>query len=111
MTAISKSKKILLDMNTAYKVYGLNRYYDVYFTEKDNIIKLTTDDEIKVVGDYEAGLDYSLNKTTTTKLPFSEQDTEQDNVQVYTCLQCGSGNVRETPKMIICNECGKRRKK
>jgi hypothetical protein len=44
-------------------------------------------------------------------IPFSEQDNIQDNVQVYSCLQCGSSNVRETPKMIICNECGKRRKK
>ena len=45
------------------------------------------------------------------KEPFSEQDTIQDNEQVYTCLQCGSGNVRVTPKMIICNECSKRRMK
>ena len=41
-------------------------------------------------------------------LPFSEPIKDVDSIDV--CTVCG-GALRSTPKMLICTECGKRRKK
>ena len=43
------------------------------------------------------------------EIPFNEP--QEDKVQGYVCPQCKSSNVRETAHYVICNDCGKRKKK
>ena len=94
-----------------YKKIEIDLINEIGKLIKDNTnLKRDLSFQVKATDDAEKLLsDYLIKKEQT--IPFGEQDNTQDNEQAYTCLQCGSDNVRETPKMIICNECGKRRKK
>ena len=49
------------------------------------------------------------DETIVKDIPFSEDS--QPITQGYICPQCNSNNVRETAHYVICNDCGKRKKK
>jgi rubrerythrin len=54
-------------------------------------------------------LNVKVENLFAPEIPFAEEVIDKE--EIYLCKECGSANVRETAKMIICNECSKRRKK
>lgn len=50
-----------------------------------------------------------LEKYENNDVPFAEDS--QPQTEGYVCPKCNSSNVRETAHYVICNDCGKRKKK
>ena len=62
-----------------------------------------------VNGEIAAQLEMIPNTTPYETIPFA--DDSQPETQGYICPECNSSNVRETTHYVICNDCGKRKKK
>ena len=94
----------------------MNVYWLSKKNEAENKVKeLQTDlaNQVKATDEVERERDNWKNKfkqfSNAYDEPFAEDS--QPETQGYICPECNSSNVRETTHYVICNDCGKRKKK